>query len=131
MSETARTYETTIEKEYLTFLKSEAVATAKGEALFEQNGMAVPFSKDANFAGFVEGHYSNGNVCAIVRGSIVLKIPGSSDKDRGKPVYAGENHFSFNPKDGPLIGKVRHCEDERCAIAFRRPDDTRPLNLDV
>jgi len=131
MSEIVRTYETGIDQKSSTFQRPESVSPSKGEALFEIDGQLVPFSKGANFAGFSEGTYSDGKICSTVRGAVVLRISGATDADRGKTVYAsGENSFSLK-KPGVEIGKIRHVENERAAIAFKRPEVERPLNLVV
>lgn len=132
MNGTPRTYETGIQKKFQDFPVEDGFTAGKGGALFESGGKVGPYRDGAQFAGFCEGTYSPEKLCPMTRGSIVLRIPGASDRDRGRVVYAsGENSFSLSGKKGCPIGKIRHCESERCAVAFKRTGDPEPLNLEV
>lgn len=82
------------------------------------------------FIGFL---VANGDkeLAVKVRGSIILKIEGASEGSRGDSVFcSGPNEFHLEPI-GPEIGKVRFFQNGRCAVAFRREGDEKPLDLRV
>lgn len=82
------------------------------------------------FAGFLIASGDNCEVSIKTRGSVILSLPGAHP---GDSVFCfGPDSFSLTETPGSaLIGKVRFCQGDRAAVAFRRSNDTRPLNLDI
>lgn len=130
LREYPRSYETTIKRETTAFF-DEGLETPNGACLFEKDQKVAPYMPGCKFLGFVAGNIDEGRAVVNTRGAVVLKIAGATDEDRGRTVYAtGENAFSLK-KGGVPIGMIRHCENERCSVAFKRPGDERPLDLIV
>lgn len=88
------------------------------------------YRQGLKFIGFLIAN-GESDLAVKVRGSIVLSIPGAFEVNRGDSVYcSGPNTFSLEPI-GAEIGKVRYYQDGRCAVAFRRQGDEKPLDLRI
>ena len=110
---------------------------ATGAAIaIDQDNKVVHYwpGRDLRFAGFLVAQTKDR--CQIqTRGSAFLKLEGVQPEDRGQRVYCnGPNSFSLKPSSitDAEIGKVRFMERVNyAAVAFKREDDSRPLNLKV
>jgi len=69
-------------------------------------------------------------VAVKTRGSVILNLP---EARSGDSVFcSGPDSFSLTETPGSAqIGKVRFCQGNRAAVAFRRSGDERPLNLEI
>jgi len=127
-----RTYEEIAESEEKTYQRNPLTILCQGAAL-STDCLGYPCHfEGGKFLGFLLGNSEN-HVTVKTRGSVVLQIPGASDDDRGRGVYVtGANDFSLSKSHGAVeIGKIRFFQNGRCAVAFKRTDDARPLNLSV
>lgn len=132
-----RTYELVQKTEQKDFRRKPREFLTKGAAAgADSTGLVSHFwpNKGLVFAGFVIDNYLEvDKVCVKTRGSVVLRIPGSKETDRGKSVFTvGPDAFSLKESPGAIeIGKIRYCQGERCAVAFRPTGDERPLDLSL
>ena len=87
------------------------------------------------FQGFVERMVEPGKCCVLVRGMIVLSIPGVTRGDERKAVFAcGADAFTLDPNAaGVEIGAVWYLDDRpgRCHVQFKPWDDSQPLKLET
>ena len=131
--EVPRTYEMVSDQQQREFPKASGATVLKGQAVaLDQDGHVVPFAPGGRFLGFCTGQTAT--KCAVqVRGSIVLLLRGVTEDHAGTPVFCdGPNSFSIEKRRGSAeVGKVRYSQNERCAVAFRREGDEKPLNLRV
>lgn len=87
--------------------------------------------QDLEFLGFLVAQGDERMVSVKTRGSLILKLPSA---EPGNKVYCqGPDIFSLTETPGSAeIGKIRYCRgDDRCAVAFKREGDSRPLDLDL
>jgi len=130
-----RAFEEVRDREQCVYPKSEEYIFCRGAAIgVDEDGQAFHFSPelDHRFVGFLLADVGN-RADVQTRGSVVLRIEGATDSDRGKAVYcAGVNSFTLcKGKGAAEIGKIRYVQDGKAAVAFRRQGDERPLNLDI
>lgn len=129
----ARTYEQIPDSEQKEYPKSPDFILAAGMAVgVSESGECGHFwaNQGQKFVGFLVG--SNDRRASVkTRGSIVLKLDGATEKDRGKPVYCtGPNSFSLKRSPGAAeIGIIRYVQGNLAAVAFRRHDSDKPLSL--
>lgn len=129
----ARTFEMTRDEEQKDYPKSPKLILCRGAAIgLDESGTCTHMAPGLKFLGFLESQ-NELRAGLRTRGSVLLTIPGATDKDRGKSICCdGPNSFSMGKKRGAAeIGKVRFVQNGKAAIAFRRYNDDRPLNLDV
>lgn len=131
-----RTFEQIDDVEQKNYSKSEEYILAQGAAVgLADNGQCCHFwpGRVSRFVGFLMG--SNENRASVkTRGSIVIKIEGTTNADRGKPVYCfGPNNLSLEKAPGAAeIGKIRYVQGNGLAsVAFKRYDSDKPLNLSL
>ena len=128
-----RTFESIHDSELKDFPKSRDHILAKGAAVgLDDSGVCSHFAPGMKFVGLLEGQ-SDTRAGVRTRGAVVLRIEGATDADRGRAVYcSGCNDFSLDKERGAEeVGKIRYVQSGRVAVAFRRFDDDRPLNLDI
>lgn len=131
-----RTYETVHGQEQGVFPKSREHLLCKGAAVgIDESGRCCHFwpELDLRFVGFLEQGCDETRAVVKTRGSVILKIEGATESDRGRAVYClGPNSFTLAKVPGAAeIGKIRYVQGDRAAVAFRREGDDRPLNLDL
>lgn len=130
----SRTFEHVRDEEQKDYPKQKDLILACGCAVgLDDNNNAQHFyaGRIQRFIGFLKGQTEN-TAAVKTRGSIILKIKGATTEDRGKPVYCiGPNEFSLKKTSGAAeIGAVRYSQgNSRVAVAFRRYDSNKPLNL--
>jgi hypothetical protein len=130
----SRTYEQVRDEEQRDYPKQSDLILAAGCAVgLDDNGNAQHFyaGRIDHFIGFLSGQGEK-RAAVKTRGSIVLEIKGVTTADRGKPVYCvGPNEFTLKKTAGAAeIGAVRYSQgNSRAAVAFRRYDSDKPLNL--
>jgi len=128
-----RTFEMIHDTEQKDYPKSREHILAKGAACgLDDAGRCSHYQPGMKFVGFMEGQ-SDIRAGIRTRGSVVLRIDGATDAYRGRPVYcSGCNSFTLEKQRGAVeIGRIRYVQGGRAAVAFRRFDDDRPLNLDI
>lgn len=129
-----RVYEMVKDRSQTTLRKDPDEILASGAAVgIDDEEICRHLQEGMAFKGFCLGQTEDRAVVQT-RGSVILSIPGVTEGDRGKPVYAtGPNSFSLRSSDGAVeIGAVRHVEENgRAAVAFRATGDSKPLDLDV
>lgn len=130
-----RAYEQVRDVEERLFPRDPLTILAQGAALGQdEHGTVTLYRPNRNqkFLGFLRANSEN-QVAVMVRGSVVLRIPGVSENHVGRCIYVhGPNKFSLTEGQGSaLIGQIRYIQGNRCAVAFKREGDQRPLNLTV
>ena len=130
-----RTFELLADSEEKDFPKSADHILAKGAACgLDETGQCSHLSPDfPTFCGFLEGSTAD-RATLKTRGSVILQIEGAEDeRHRGEPVFCyGPSDFTLDQVRGSVeIGRIRFVQDGRVAVAFKRFDDSRPLNLSL
>ena len=130
-----RTFEQLRDREQRVYPKNQEYIFCKGASIgVDEDGQAFHFSQelDLRFVGFLLGDTGD-RAEVLTRGSVILKIEGATDADRGAVVFCtGVNSFTLRKeKKAAEIGKIRYVQDGKAAVAFRRQGDERPLNLDI
>lgn len=132
----ARSFENIRDQEQKRYPKPDEYILSQGTACgLDDSENCVHFwaGRVPHFIGFLIGS-SEREATVKTRGSIVLKIEGATDADRGKPVYcSGPNTFSLENSPGAAeIGRIRYVQDNSlAAVAFKRYDSEKPLNLSM
>ena len=131
-----RTYETIRDKETKTLRRDPNEILCKGAAAGQtsESEAVHHFAPGLRFRGFVDACVDPDRVVLTSRGSVLLKVSGATDRDRGKVVHChGPNSFTLVAEAGSAeVGMIRYLtEYGQAAVAFRAHGDERPLDLNV
>jgi hypothetical protein len=132
----ARKWESVQDAQEQQFKRDPLAFLCQGAAmgLSEKENIAVHYwaGRNLKFIGFLIGQAETGAVIKT-RGSVVLLVPGAIEGDRGRSVFCtAPNAFSLSRASGAAeIGQIRYVQNGHCAVAFKRADDEKPLDLSL
>lgn len=129
----ARTFERVRDEEQRDYSKQSDLILSCGCAVgLDDDGNVQHYyaGRVGRFVGFLLAQTAS-RATVRTRGSIVLKVEGATADDRGAAVYCiSPNEFTIKKVRGAAeIGVVRYEQGGRFAVAFRRYDSEKPLDL--
>jgi len=129
----SRSYELVSFSEQIRWKSQEGVILCPGSAVgIDSDSCVCHFwpNLGLEFIGFLIASGDNREVAVKSRGSVILNL---QEAQPGNSVFCcGPDTFSLTKSPGSAeIGKVRFCQGNRAAVAFRRTGDERPLNLEI
>ena len=129
-----RTFESIEDETQKDFPKYSDHILARGAICgLDESGNVTHFAPGQRFVGILEGQTEK-RANVRVRGSVVVRVKGAtSEDDRGKCVYCSDFiSFTLQKESGAAeVGRIRFFQEGRAAVAFKRIEDEKPLNLKV